>query len=60
MVAPFPFLQRGLRVKSPVRVGIEATGAMQWFVNLMEELGIEYEVGHPGEDSGGRAPEAET
>ncbi len=22
----------------PVRVGIEATGSMQWFVNLMEEL----------------------
>jgi transposase len=30
-----------------VRVGIEATGSMQWFVNLMEELGIEYQVGHP-------------
>jgi transposase len=28
-------------------VGIEATGSMQWFVNLMEELGIEYQVGHP-------------
>jgi len=27
----------------PVRVGIEATGSMQWFVNLMEELGIERE-----------------
>jgi hypothetical protein len=25
----------------PVRVGIEATGSMQWFVNLLEELGIE-------------------
>ena len=25
----------------PVRVGIEATGSMKWFVNLMEELGIE-------------------
>ena len=24
----------------PVRVGIEATGSMQWLVNLMEELGI--------------------
>jgi hypothetical protein len=23
----------------PVRVGIEATGSMQWFVNRMEELG---------------------
>jgi hypothetical protein len=30
-----------------VRVGIEATGSMQWFVNLMEELGIECQVGHP-------------
>jgi hypothetical protein len=24
-----------------VRVGIEATGSMQWFVNLKEELGVE-------------------
>jgi transposase len=31
----------------PVRVGIEATGSMQWFVKLMEELGIECQVGHP-------------
>ena len=31
----------------PVSVGIEATGSMQWFVNLMEELGIECRVGHP-------------
>ena len=30
-------------------VGIEATGSMQWFVNLMEELGIECLVGHPAE-----------
>ncbi len=30
-----------------VRVGIEATRSMQWFVNLMEELGIECRVGHP-------------
>src|SRR5258707_6776 len=29
------------------RGGIEATGSMQWFVNLMEELGIECLVGHP-------------
>jgi transposase len=28
-------------------VGIEATGSMQWFLNLMEELGIECQVGHP-------------
>jgi transposase len=33
----------------PVRVGIEATGSMQWFVNLLEELGIECRVGHPAE-----------
>jgi len=33
----------------PVRVGIEATGSMQWFVNLMEGLGIECLVGHPAE-----------
>jgi transposase len=33
----------------PVRVGIEATGSMQWFVNLMEELGIECWVGPPAE-----------
>jgi transposase len=32
-----------------VRVGIEATGSMQWFLNLMEELGIECLVGHPAE-----------
>ena len=30
-------------------MGIEATGSMQWFVNLMEELGIECLVGHPAE-----------
>jgi transposase len=33
----------------PVRVGVEATGSMQWFVNLMEELGIECLVGHPAQ-----------
>jgi hypothetical protein len=27
------------RLPRPVRVGIEATGSMQWFVNLMEGLG---------------------
>ena len=31
----------------PVRVRIKATESMQWFVNLMEELGIEYQVGYP-------------
>jgi transposase len=35
------------RLPRPVRVGIEATGSMQWFVNLMEELRIECLVGHP-------------
>src|SRR6266849_5089244 len=34
-------------LSGPVRVGIEATGSMQWFLNLMEELGIECQVGHP-------------
>jgi transposase len=32
----------------PVLVGIEATGSMHWFLNLMEQLGIECQVGHPG------------
>jgi hypothetical protein len=39
----------------PARVGIEATGSMQWFVSLMEELGTEclvgqreYELAHRG------------
>ena len=32
---------------NPVLVGIEATGAMQWFLELLEEWGIQYRVGHP-------------
>jgi transposase len=32
---------------APVVVGIEATGAMGWFVRLMEELSITCRVGHP-------------
>jgi transposase len=32
---------------NPVRVGIEASGAQQWFLQLMEELGVECWVGHP-------------
>ena len=28
-------------------VGIEATGAMQWCLQLLEELGIDCRVGHP-------------
>src|ERR1700758_41824 len=31
----------------PTRVGIEATGSMQWVLELMEELGIDCQVGHP-------------
>ena len=33
----------------PVLVGIEATGSMYWFLELLEELGIEHQVGHPTE-----------
>jgi hypothetical protein len=29
----------------PVLVGIEAIGPMQWFLNLLEQLGIECQVG---------------
>jgi transposase len=32
---------------APVVVGIEATGSMGWFLQLMEELAIECRVGHP-------------
>ena len=31
----------------PVQVGLEASGSMHWFLRLLEELGIEYRVGHP-------------
>ena len=31
----------------PVLVGIEATGSMDWFLKLLEELKIECRVGHP-------------
>jgi transposase len=34
-------------LQRPVVVGIEATGAMQWFLESLEKLGIEYRVGHP-------------
>jgi hypothetical protein len=33
-------------LRGPILVGIEATGSMQWFLELMEELGIECRVGH--------------
>lgn len=31
----------------PVQVGIEASGSMHWFLELLEELGIDRQVGHP-------------
>jgi transposase len=34
-------------LSKPVLVGLEATGSMFWFLRLLEELGIEYRVGHP-------------
>src|SRR4029077_6216960 len=34
-------------LRGPILVGIEATGSMQWFLELMEELGIDCQVGHP-------------
>src|SRR5438132_11689638 len=37
------------KLPPPVLVGIEATGSMQWFLKLMEELGIECRVGHPAQ-----------
>jgi hypothetical protein len=46
-------------LEGPVVVGIEATGAMQWFLELLEELSIECRVGHPAKIRG-RNPETET
>jgi transposase len=34
-------------LEGPVVVGIEATGSVQWFLELLDELGIECRVGHP-------------
>jgi hypothetical protein len=34
-------------LEGPILAGIEATGSMQWFLQLMEELEIECQVGHP-------------
>lgn len=31
----------------PVLVGLEATGSMHWFLRLLEDLAIEFRVGHP-------------
>ena len=32
---------------APVMVGLEATGSMGWFLQLLDELEITYRVGHP-------------
>jgi len=37
------------KLPRPVLVGIEATGPMQWFLKLMEELRLECRVGHPAQ-----------
>ena len=34
-------------LEGAVVVGLEATGSMQWFLELLDELGIQYRVGHP-------------
>jgi transposase len=34
-------------LEAPVVVGIEATGSMGWFLQLLDELGISCHVGHP-------------
>jgi hypothetical protein len=36
-------------LEGSVVVGIEATGSMQWFLELLEELGNQCRVGHPAE-----------
>jgi hypothetical protein len=38
-------------LEGPIVVGIEATGSMQWFLQLLEQLGIEYRVGHPAAET---------
>src|SRR5207302_2595508 len=35
----------------PVQVGIEATGSMYWFLDLLEELRIDRQVGHPAQSA---------
>lgn len=37
------------KLPRPVRVGVEATGSMHWFLILTGELGIECQVGHPAQ-----------
>jgi len=33
------------QLSGAARVGLEATGSMYWFLNLLEEVGVEYQVG---------------
>jgi hypothetical protein len=44
----------------PVVVGLEATGSMGWFLQLLDELGITYCVGHPATNPQGGDAQAET
>jgi len=48
------------KLPRPVLVGIEATGSMHWFLNLMEELGIECRGWPSRPDSRGGTPQTET
>jgi len=43
----------------PVQVGIEATGSMLWFLNLMEELGHRQPGRSSGQDPGCGAAQTE-
>ena len=44
----------------PALVGIEAIGPMQWFLDLLAQLGIECQVGGRCEDSRRGTPQTET
>ena len=46
-------------LEGPVVVGIEATGAMQWFLELLEELGHRVPGRSSGQDSCRRDPQTE-
>jgi transposase len=48
-VVEVTLLHEGHNVREFYASEIEATGSMQWFLNLLEELGIECLVGHPAE-----------
>ena len=48
------------QLPQPVLVGIEAIGPMQWFLQLLDELGIEWPAGGRHENPRGGTPQAET